>query len=403
MTSPASSTTGSASIVPRDIASDAATPDLAVSPAGHEVRQVEPGAARAAEAAVGVGAFEAPPLNERSIQSVEAPPRTSAAEAPGELLAAPLSTQPGIRRAIQLPNALGDFDLAGKAVLIATTRMLRTPEIVPLSSTSTAMNAALSPEVVKRRCGDVLDQIAKHSGPSAELERHKFFSDKEAGTLTADQWLYLGNNLQEAGRFADAEKAVRVALSLNPGNARLHLQLADVLMHQGRKDDALAAMQTALSFRIAFNELPCLRARLHLLTGELEAATDALRFSSRQGLDYWVTRAMIECSLGEGEDARTSLNTAIAQHSGDARGAALIAEAAAWMGDAALALTWFEKSAVDLTVARAVLSPFTSRLQDAGPVGAATYAALYRGTREILEQNKLPFDKLFSTDASGQV
>jgi tetratricopeptide (TPR) repeat protein len=394
MTSPISSNTSSAATAARNTPAHGTQPEIAADGTRPEIRQVESGDPRATEASIGLGRPGSLPLAERTIESVEAPVRPASAELP----AAPSAAHAALER----PSSLGAFDVVGKSVLLATTGMLRPSEMVPLASTSSTVGAALGPEIVRRRWGEVLDRIGKHAELIDRFGCVEHFKDKDPGTLTADQWSLLANDLLAIGKFEDAEKAIRSALRLRPEDPRLHMCLADVLLHQGRKGDAGLAMEKPLSYRMALHGLSILQARVHLLGNEIDRAMDALRFSSHQGLQYWATRSMIEFALGD-PSARESLRTAISLNLPGEGGEALIAEAAAWMGDAALALTWFDKAAGDLTVARAVLSPFTSPLRDPGPQADANFRVLSRETENILQRSKHHLDTLFAKDASGQI
>jgi predicted Zn-dependent protease len=52
----------------------------------------------------------------------------------------------------------------------------------------------------------------------------------------------LGSLNLRAGKMAEAEHALRQAVQLNPGMAQPRLQLVNVYLHQGRKQDALTEL-----------------------------------------------------------------------------------------------------------------------------------------------------------------
>src|SRR5205807_8635551 len=58
----------------------------------------------------------------------------------------------------------------------------------------------------------------------------------------------LTNIYMKSKRLADAEPLLRQLTAARPEDAGLHLQLGRVLAAQGKKDDAIAEMQTALKF-----------------------------------------------------------------------------------------------------------------------------------------------------------
>ena len=89
----------------------------------------------------------------------------------------------------------------------------------------------------------------------------RYYSDAlELGPRRPGLWVLYGNAVKEAGigesvNLAAAERAYRISLDLNSGNADAHLQLGHVLKLQGRKSEAgqayLRALQLAPGFGIA--------------------------------------------------------------------------------------------------------------------------------------------------------
>jgi Flp pilus assembly protein TadD len=121
-------------------------------------------------------------------------------------------------------------------------------------------------------------------------ERQKQFSDAEAEykqvlTLdprssdphTMEAAIGLTNLYMKSGRLGEAEPLLRRLATERPDDAGIHLQLGRVLAAQGKKDDALAEMQTALKLAPADSDAQRELADLYAMTGKNDQAETAYR------------------------------------------------------------------------------------------------------------------------------
>jgi Tfp pilus assembly protein PilF len=126
-------------------------------------------------------------------------------------------------------------------------------------------------------------------------ERQKEFSDaeaeyKQAMTLaphstdphnhdpqTTQAAIGLTNIYMKSGRLAEAEPLLRRLAAEHPNDAGLHLQLGRVLAAQGKKDDAIAEIQTALQLAPADSGAQRDLADLYASAGKNDLAETAYR------------------------------------------------------------------------------------------------------------------------------
>src|ERR1035437_9129724 len=121
-------------------------------------------------------------------------------------------------------------------------------------------------------------------------ERQKAFSDAEAEykqvmTLdphstdpqTTEAAIGLTNLYMKSGRLGEAEPLLRRLAAERPDDAGLHLQLGRVLAAQGKRDDAIAEIQTALKLAPADSDAQRELADLYAMTGKNDQAETAYR------------------------------------------------------------------------------------------------------------------------------
>jgi len=121
-------------------------------------------------------------------------------------------------------------------------------------------------------------------------ERQKEFSDaeaeyKQAMTLdpnsadpqTAQAAIGLTNLYMKSGRLGEAEPLLRRLATEHPNDAGIHLQLGRVLAAQGKKDDAIAEIQTALKLAPADSGAQRDLADLYASAGKNDLAETAYR------------------------------------------------------------------------------------------------------------------------------
>jgi Flp pilus assembly protein TadD len=116
-------------------------------------------------------------------------------------------------------------------------------------------------------------------------ERQKEFSDAEAEykqVLTLDSnateaAIGLTNIYMKSGRLAEAEPLLRGLATERPDDAGIHLQLGRVLAAQGKKDDAIAEIQTALKLAPADSDAQRELADLYSSAGKNDLAENTYR------------------------------------------------------------------------------------------------------------------------------
>jgi len=116
-------------------------------------------------------------------------------------------------------------------------------------------------------------------------ERQKEFSDAEAeykqalalDARSTEAAIGLTNLYMKSGRLGEAEPLLRRLAAERPDDAGLHLQLGRVLAAQGKKDDAIAELQTALKLAPADADAQRDLADLYAIAGKNDLAEAAYR------------------------------------------------------------------------------------------------------------------------------
>jgi tetratricopeptide (TPR) repeat protein len=94
---------------------------------------------------------------------------------------------------------------------------------------------------------------------------------------TAEAAIGLTNIYMKSGRLAEAEPLLRHLAAERPNDAAVHLQLGRVLEAEGKKDDAIAELQTALKLAPADSDAQRELADLYTSAGKNEMAEGAYR------------------------------------------------------------------------------------------------------------------------------
>jgi tetratricopeptide (TPR) repeat protein len=110
--------------------------------------------------------------------------------------------------------------------------------------------------------------------PAAEAEYKQVLT---IDATSSDATIGLTNIYMKSGRLGDAEPLLRRLSADRPNDATIHLQLSRVLQAQGKKDDALAELQTAV--RLAPTNVEAQRevADLYTASGKNDLAEGAYR------------------------------------------------------------------------------------------------------------------------------
>ena len=117
-------------------------------------------------------------------------------------------------------------------------------------------------------------------------ERQREFSDAEAEYKQAlalddahstEAAIGLTNLYMKSGRLGEAEPLLRRLAAERPDDAGIHLQLGRVLAAQGKKDDAIAEIQTALKLAPADADAQRDLADLYAIAGKNDLAEAAYR------------------------------------------------------------------------------------------------------------------------------
>jgi len=110
-------------------------------------------------------------------------------------------------------------------------------------------------------------------------------------------WLNLGNSCTDAGKFADAEVALRKADDLTGGTSTLVLgHLGYALGQAGKRDEARAILNRLLEFRESKYASAELIASLHWLLGNQDAAFEWLERAFEER-DHWLCYAKYQPDL----------------------------------------------------------------------------------------------------------
>jgi Tfp pilus assembly protein PilF len=116
-------------------------------------------------------------------------------------------------------------------------------------------------------------------------ERQKDFSGAEAeykqvlalDSRSTEAVIGLTNIYMKSGRLADAEPLLRRLTAERPDAAALHLQLGRVLAAQGKHDDAIAEIETAMKLSPSDSDAQRELADLYAVTGKNDKAETAYR------------------------------------------------------------------------------------------------------------------------------
>ena len=108
--------------------------------------------------------------------------------------------------------------------------------------------SALTPRDAEPHLAAALLQERRKQFPEAEAEYKQALAldSHSAEAHNADAAIGLTNLYMKSGRLAEAEPLLRQLAAERPTDAGIHLQLGRVLAAQGKSDDAIAEMQTAL-------------------------------------------------------------------------------------------------------------------------------------------------------------
>jgi hypothetical protein len=259
-------------------------------------------------------------------------------------------------------SGLGELERMHKAVLIAITKNLKPREIVPLAAGSHELHQKLSAEIADRRVRALLpaweEKVRTKINGVANLARtHK---DRRELTL-------LATHLFALDRHAEATRALRL-LDWGDNDDNNQHEIAQILLAANQPGAAMEGAAKILA-RKACDDEPVddeprltIAQALLLLNRPRDARAELNRVTSVSPVKLAMVQAMIAHSLGESPQPALDIamdgfsNTPYwaSQHS-------RMAEVYAWLGDAAMALTWMEKATAaphDEHLARIPLSPF---------------------------------------------
>ncbi len=91
-----------------------------------------------------------------------------------------------------------------------------------------------------------------------------------------------GQNLLDAGRYADAQKVFEGLIALDPTEANFHFALAATFQHQDQLDEALLEYDRTLSLNNTELAARTNRAEVLMMKGELEKAVQDLTWVIKQ-------------------------------------------------------------------------------------------------------------------------
>ena len=148
-----------------------------------------------------------------------------------------------------------------------------------------------------------LEDARGHLDQAIELRKRSVALDP----LCSSCYLFLGSDLSETGQYDEANTVLQKALELNPQQGYVHLVRGQILLAQGRREEALLEMQ--------------------------QETNEGLKLAGE---------AMVYHSLGRQHDSETALKELIASHAND--GAYQIAEVYAYRGEVDKALDWLDRA-----------------------------------------------------------
>lgn len=149
-------------------------------------------------------------------------------------------------------------------------------------------------------------RAARRNGRFAEAER-LFRAAVSEQPQAADPWVDLGLAIAFQGRFAEARAAFERALALAPGNLDAVLGLARIDLYTNALDSADARIAQVLAARPADRDARALQARVRLARGDAEGAEAdfrALATAAPGELDYQLGLGDALRARGEDEAAR---------------------------------------------------------------------------------------------------
>jgi tetratricopeptide (TPR) repeat protein len=142
---------------------------------------------------------------------------------------------------------------------------------------------------------DYADALRRVGRRSEALSIYELLSNKPVPE--SKSWLvflFLGETLSEAGRYAEAEAAFRTAVDLKPGTTVTWVYLAGALANQEKFEDAIQVLHNGLAVPGDHDEV-LLNLALNLRTlGRLEDAAERLERALKLNPDYDEAREVLE-------------------------------------------------------------------------------------------------------------
>ncbi len=159
--------------------------------------------------------------------------------------------------------------------------------------------------------------ILQTSGAEPALAFLDAISERER---TGDDWLLTAGILETAGRRADAEKALSIALEMLPAAPAAVQRAAALLLRMDRKEDALKLLDRAIAANPRDTDMPLTRAVILGIAGQPAAAEAALKDIERRWPELdraYLAHGLLLENTGRRADAKRMLKTAAALGSSD--------------------------------------------------------------------------------------
>lgn len=123
---------------------------------------------------------------------------------------------------------------------------------------------------------------------------------------TAEQWLILGNIMQDKGRIGDAEFMYEHSLAADPKYYKASYNLANLYLANGKPNMAIEKYKAALKikndFAYAYYNMACAYIRLEEYRKAKNALLDAVYFKSTEP-DFYYNLAYVYKKLNKTKDA----------------------------------------------------------------------------------------------------